>query len=236
VTGHYDAVWSRRLTVFFAVVLVLGGCTNDDPNVTKGELQTWLEDGNSDTEAADPRCVLDPMWEAGLSDAELQEFIDLGKTGEMPSQVGVYTAIRDECNVSSLAAQCRAGDRAPIECQGALRAHLEVPSVIVAGEQPLGEVVVENDTGNTLRTSGCGSMFQVRLHRDGVRELDVTWQDCLEDFLVPMGASRWPVDVPTVLLNPDGVLPPGEYEARVHQNTNEIVTIEPVTVTVIERT
>lgn len=116
----------------------------------------------------------------------------------------------------------------------ALRARLEVPAVIVAGDQPIGEVVVENDTGNTVRIAGCGRPFQVRLHRDGVRELDLTWQSCLEDFLIPMGTSRWPVHVPTILANPDGVIPPGEYEATIHQNTTNIPA-ETVIVTVVER-
>jgi hypothetical protein len=207
---------------------------DDEPAVTKAELLAWLEDGSSDPMAADPRCVIDPLWEAGLSRADLRELLALSESGQVPSRIDVYVAVRDECNASQLAAECRAGDRLPIECQGALRARLEIPSVIVAGEQPTGEVIVENDTGQTMRVMGCGSPFQVRLHRDGVRELDLTWQDCLEDFLVPMGTSRWPVHVPTRLANPDGVLPPGEYQARIHQNATEMATAA-VTVTVVER-
>jgi hypothetical protein len=98
----------------------------------------------------------------------------------------------------------------------------------------MGDVVVENNTGTNFRTTGCGTLFQVRLHKDGVRQLDVAWNDCLEDFIVPVGTSRWPVQVPTILLNPDGVLPPGEYTATIHQNTTRIAA-EQAAVTVVER-
>ena len=83
---------------------------------------------------------------------------------------------------------------------------------------------VENNTGEDLQVTGCGSPFQVRLHNEDVRDLDLSWQDCREHFTVPTGVSRWPVYVPTILLNPDGVIPPGAYTARIHQNTTDIPT------------
>jgi hypothetical protein len=99
-----------------AVALMLTACGGEEAHVTKSDLQEWLEEGNSDNEAADPRCVLDPMWDAGLSDAELREFIDLRTTGEMPSKIAVYAEVRDACNADEMVTQCEAGVREPIEC------------------------------------------------------------------------------------------------------------------------
>jgi hypothetical protein len=109
------SMWRR--VVMATVIVALSSCSDDGEPVTKAELQDWLENGNADGTQADPRCMLDPLWEAGLTDTELRELMEADGT-ELPSRLDAYVALRDECNATELAEACAAGDRPLIECRG----------------------------------------------------------------------------------------------------------------------
>ena len=100
------------------LVLAMASCSDDTEPVTKAELQQWLEESNSDITQTDPACVLDPLWEAGLSNTELREFIDYDGPGPVPaSKAGeVYVRVRDECAAELMDEACREGLYEPIEC------------------------------------------------------------------------------------------------------------------------
>jgi len=128
-----------------------------------------------------------------------------------------------------------------------LSARIELDTTTAtAGGRISGRVVVVNNTGNTVRASGCGGLFQVALSNEDYEPI-VAWQDCLEDFLVPMGESSYPVGVLTSVQgcsarsrpgidcdanhgNPP--LEPGDYEARLYQNNRVVPDPVPVAVKV----
>jgi hypothetical protein len=94
----------------------LAGCTDDEPSAaTKADLLRWLETENSDVEQGDPACVVELMWDANLTDFEVEQF---SNNDVAPDRIDVYANARDECNYQSLALQCRSGDRFAIECIG----------------------------------------------------------------------------------------------------------------------
>jgi hypothetical protein len=109
-----------------------------------------------------------------------------------------------------------------------LAARIELDSLsLVAGDPVEGEVIVVNNTGNTVRAQGCGGLFQVALSNEE-HEPAVAWQDCLEDFLIPMGESTYPVTVNTVHVEP------GSYEATLYQRNRVVPDPEPIEVEVTE--
>ena len=130
-----------------------------------------------------------------------------------------------------------------------LSARIELDSTTVAaGEGVSGRVIVVNDSGNTVRAQGCGGLFQVALSNEDYEPM-LSWQDCLEDFLLPMGESSYPVVVRASVLgcsatsrpgidcdanNSNPPLEPGEYEATLHQRARLVPDPEPVDVQVTD--
>lgn len=131
-----------------------------------------------------------------------------------------------------------------------LRARLVLPSThLRAGGRMSGEVVVDNDTGESIDVAACKVFYAVRLVGDGYRQ-EVGFLSCAERFVIPVGRSRWPVGVrasftacggeppirPRCL--PDGSMPPipkGIYRAEVVDgglHSRPIPVPEPVTITV----
>ena len=131
-----------------------------------------------------------------------------------------------------------------------LRARLVLPSTrLRAGSQMSGEVVVDNDTGQPIDVSGCGSFYVVALSNDSyTQSFDSLY--CLQRFTIPLGTSRWPVLVLGTLTEcvdepggeprclPGGGVPPlpkGTYSAEVvvDDTTNGSIPIpDPVTITI----
>jgi len=111
-------------------------------------------------------------------------------------------------------------------------ARVELPvTTIKAGTTVNGEVVVVNDTGKPIETTGCGSVFQVGLRNDHIEAVP-SWAACGQQITIPVGESRYPVTVtatyaacggqaspPLPPCAPRGMppLPPGRYEAALYQ-------------------
>lgn len=128
----------------------------------------------------------------------------------------------------------------PSTVPGPLSARIELDATTVAaGDNVTGRVIVVNNTGNTVRVAGCGSPFQVALSNEDYKP-ELAWQDCLEDFLVPMGESSYPVSIFTFDIsadsegNPHQPLEPGEYQANTYQRHPFVPDAEPVEVEVID--
>lgn len=129
-------------------------------------------------------------------------------------------------------------------------ARLDLPSTtITAGSSIRATVVVENDTGRVIHALRCGDYFQAvlgnaQVHQDGL------WQQCAQNFEIPIGASSYPVRVSTTYLGctngtastadpvclPNGRpprLPPGEYQATLEQNGSAVPNAPSITVRVV---
>jgi len=96
-----------------------------------------------------------------------------------------------------------------------------------------GRVVVENDTGQSIRVPGCLTLFQVALASSKYHPA-VAWPACTQVFTIPIGKSSYPATVeasysacspgrpqrglraclPTRYPPP---LPPGDYHATLFQ-------------------
>ena len=57
-----------------------------------------------------------------------------------------------------------------------------------------GYVLVENNTGHAVHTSGCGTLFQILLTSSHYRP-PVAWFTCWQPFVIPVGESRYPAPV-----------------------------------------
>ena len=107
----------------------------------------------------------------------------------------------------------------------------------------VGEVVVQNHTGQAARASGCLSLFRVVLGNDKMKP-EVAWPACLQSFTIPAGSSSYTVTVDASYSQCGGgtvrcvhgrppPLPPGDYLAMLFQSGhNGIPTPPPVGVRV----
>lgn len=137
---------------------------------------------------------------------------------------------------------------APPAATPLLRGRLVLAATVVpAGGDVNGEVVIDNDTGAPITFVGCKSPVDVKLHGHGVIQ-EMLWLMCSEDMTVPVGESRWPVTVSANLgmcgesTDPqfprcvDGAIPPlpsGPYRAVVVWSSDAFrLEIPAVTVTV----
>jgi|SRR5215470_430006 len=94
-----------------------------------------------------------------------------------------------------------ASSNATVPVPGAARfpapisARLELPArTMPAGSSMSGHVVIENNTGGAIHTSGCLSLFQVALVSSRYHPA-IIWFACLQSFTIPAGQSRYPVTV-----------------------------------------
>ena len=53
-----------------------------------------------------------------------------------------------------------------------------------------GRVIIENNSGHTLQTIGCGEFLQVVLTNDH-EHADLGWRMCLQRFTIPVGESSY---------------------------------------------
>jgi hypothetical protein len=118
-------------------------------------------------------------------------------------------------------------------------------TTIRAGATVDAQVIVENNTGNALQVTGCGSLFAVALGNDNV-EPDIVWTLCAQPLTVPVGESIYPVTVRATYgacgdggtLRPCGTegrlpgLPPGRYQARLYQNPVVVPAPPPISIEV----
>ena len=133
----------------------------------------------------------------------------------------------------------------------AVSARIVLPTqVIVAGSAISGQVVVENPTGHAIQATGCGSLFQVALASAEIRPI-IAWDKCRQQFTIPVGESRYPVQVsgsyqgcdasahgkiPACVNGGVPPLPSGEYAAVLYQGSPAVVpTPPPVAVTVVSQ-
>ncbi len=124
-----------------------------------------------------------------------------------------------------------------------ITARIELPSTAVARGETITALVVVTNTGNNVRFVGCGTPFQVRLASEAI-EPEVIWHACAEDFILSTGETTFEVPVPAVYNGCDseplsdctineGLLPAGEYEARLYQNPTLVPDPEPIAVRVV---
>lgn len=136
--------------------------------------------------------------------------------------------------VAILAAGCssRAGQAGqPSGSPHALSAQIVLPTrTVTAGSSIKGRVVVRNNTGRAIHTSGCGMLFQVALASNSYHP-EVSWLTCLQRFTIPVGVSSYRVTVAATYLvcgdrqspacPPGGGMPPlpaGTFRARLFQS------------------
>jgi hypothetical protein len=65
---------------------------------------------------------------------------------------------------------------------------------VMAGSRLAGHVVVDNNTGHAIHTSGCGVLFTVALASSSYHPVVAT-PTCLQFFTIPAGTSRYRVQV-----------------------------------------
>jgi hypothetical protein len=134
---------------------------------------------------------------------------------------------------------------------GGVSARIELKDTAVrSGSELKGFVVIRNETGREVTASGCHALFQVVLSNHSVKG-GVLWLDCLQQFTIPTGRSRFPVTVRAsyggctedadargefVRCDPDGSipgLPPGKYRAKLYQRDRVVADPPPVPVRVL---
>jgi hypothetical protein len=113
-------------------------------------------------------------------------------------------------------------------------------------------VVIANDSGEVVHVAACGVPFLVELESPSIPAEFIRLL-CLEDFVVPVGESRWPTTITTTYhtctRSPDSTLPssttivrcpeppgiptfpPGDYRAVADMASSAIPTPAPVEVT-----
>jgi ribosomal 50S subunit-recycling heat shock protein len=107
-----------------------------------------------------------------------------------------------------------------------ITARLVFPSrTVAAGSSVSGRVIVENNTGRSVSTVACGSLFQVALSSKAYHPA-VAWLTCVQSFTIPVGRSTYRVTVEARRSPcPQGSshviktcpLPPGDYHAVLFQ-------------------
>ncbi len=125
-----------------------------------------------------------------------------------------------------------------------LTARIELPSTTLGRGETITALVVVTNTGNNVRFFGCGTPFQIRLSSEAI-EPEISWHTCSEDFILSTGETTFEVPVPAVFngcdndpqsdctVN-DGLLPAGEYEARLYQHPRVVPDPEPIEVRVVD--
>ena len=164
----------------------------------------------------------------------------------MRALVIVLGLVAAGCSSSSATVPVPGAVRAP----GPISARVVLPErAMTAGSSMSGHVVVENDTGRAIRTSGCLTLFQVALAGSSYHPA-IAWPACLQSFTV--GQSSYPVTVaasygrcsqgrPSDAIKaclPGGQmpsLPPGTYRAVLFQVRHLVPVPPPVTVRVTLR-
>lgn len=68
------------------------------------------------------------------------------------------------------------------------------------GSQMTARVVVTNNTGHVIHELGCGSLFQVAL-TSSTYHPDVAWLTCLQSLTIPVGKTRYAVQVRATYLS-----------------------------------
>ena len=143
-----------------------------------------------------------------------------------------------------------------------IRAHIHPPApnsgrlalparTMTAGSSTAGHVVIQNNTGHAIHTSGCLTLFQVALVSSNYHPA-TAWLDCLQSFTIPAGQSTYPVIVaasysqcsqgrPSAAMKaclPDGHPPPlpaGVYRAVLFQARHVFAAPPAIAVRVMPR-
>lgn len=113
-----------------------------------------------------------------------------------------------------------------------LTAQLVLPSqTMKAGSSMPARVVVENNTGRAISTTGCGTLFAIGLVNGTYRQ-DIAWPACGQRLTIPTGQSAWRAFIearytecsqdphgfrPCVDGHPPPI-PPGDYHAVLYQS------------------
>lgn len=147
-----------------------------------------------------------------------------------------------------LAAGCSSASRVaqPSGSPHALSAQVVLSTrTMTAGSSIKGRVIVRNNTGRAIHTSGCLTLFQVALTSSRYHP-DPAWLSCLQPFTIPVGVSSYQITVAATYLHcgdrqspaclPGGGMPPlpaGKYRARLFQSRHLVQAPPGVPVRVI---
>jgi hypothetical protein len=160
-----------------------------------------------------------------------------------------WTGVKLLAIILALAASACASPSAFARWRAPLSAEVELPmTTMAAGSSMSGRVVVENGTGYAIRSTSCGSPFQVALGTDQIQPI-VAWDLCLGRFTLPAGESSWPVTVDATYggcadesaddtfprCMGDGnvpPLPPGVYRVELFQSQRVVPAPPPITIRV----
>src|SRR5690349_7058646 len=134
----------------------------------------------------------------------------------------------------SVVAYATSSETATPASSGGLTARVELPArTMRAGTTMDAVVVVQNDSGAAVMTTGCGSLFQIALITSGETP-EIAWTLCLQNFTIPIGESRYPMTItaeargcggepagqrPACVDGHAPAPPPGEYEAALFQSS-----------------
>ena len=147
----------------------------------------------------------------------------------------------------SVVTSATSSDTAASASSGDLTARVELPArTMRAGTTMDAVVVVQNDSGAPVMTTGCGSLFQIALITSGETP-EIAWALCLQNFTIPIGESRYPMTItaeargcggepagqrPACVDGHEPALPPGEYEAALFQSSPVVTLPAPVPIEV----
>lgn len=123
---------------------------------------------------------------------------------------------------------------------GSLHARIEIAHSVRAGAKASGTVVLDNGAGRPIEVTACWNIYGITLHSptfDG----SASGLGCAQVFTIPVGESRWPVEVSATVdgcqqpgspspsgdlppclpdpAHPLPPLPPGRYRAHVWTST-----------------
>ncbi len=109
-------------------------------------------------------------------------------------------------------------------------------TTVKVGGRISGDVVVENDLGRPIHTTGCLGIFRVMLTSRTYTPSPI-WPTCLQKVTMPTGRSTYPIQVeasynacsqvangtlPACSSGAPPPLPPGNYEAKTFESGNAV--------------
>ncbi|MDQ1477547.1 MAG: hypothetical protein QOE62_2776 [Actinomycetota bacterium] len=160
----------------------------------------------------------------------------------------IVAAARIELRADELTFLTKDGTEIARFVRAGVTARIELSSTtMTAGSSISGHVVVENNTGHEVHTTGCHGLFGVGLHNAQIQQ-DVIFPSCAEQITIPVGESSYPVMVLAAYYSCDAAgdqglqrclpnggappLPPGIYQATLFQASPVVPTPPPIDVQV----
>ena len=161
----------------------------------------------------------------------------------------IVTAPRIELRDDQLTFLTSDGNEIARFVRAGVTARIELSSTtMTAGSSMTGHVVVENDTGHSVRATGCHGLFGVGLQNAEIRQ-ELGFPSCAEAITIPVGESSYPVIVLAEYYSCDAAgdqglqrclpnggappLPPGIYQATLFQDSPVAPAPPPIDINVV---